>query len=198
MKKLIFDRTQADVDRAIELNDKYNQGTLTPEEKIEWDNFLKGTYNYIDLNRIEEWCQYLANALTEYSYPVSITTKTDWTMEDDFPTQAQMNRIRGNIKALKDAYYSFTNLPNANNMTYQKANQFEKILFEINLLFNNMRNRFIYSGVANSGQSMNWQHRFRRYSNMFNTRWVDLSETYWSDFEENETWEGAIINATNS
>lgn len=183
MKKLIFDRTQEDVDYALN-NPNSNE-------------FLKGAYNYIDLNRIEEWCRYLADILTEYSYPVSIQTKTNWAMED-FPTQAQMNRIRGNIKALKDAYYSFTNLPNAKNMTYQKANQFEKILFEINSLFNNMRNRFIYSGVANSGQSRNWQHRFRRYSNMFNTTWNDLSQTYWSDFDEIETWEGAIINESNS
>ena len=159
---------------------------------------MKGTYNYTDLNRIEEWCNYLANELTNYSYPVSITTKTDWTMED-FPTNTEMNRIRSNVKKLKEAYYSFTNLPSSVDfMTWQKANQIEKILSEIHSLFKNMRNRFIYSGVANSGQSMNWQHRFRRYSNMFNTRWVDLSETYWSDFEENETWEGAIINEPNT
>ena len=58
-----------------------------------------------------------------------------------------------------------------------------------------MRNWFVYSGVANSGQSRVWQNRFRRYADMFNTTWNGLTETYWSDFEENETWEGAIINA---
>ena len=172
MESLIFDRTRADIENKTS----------------------KGYYNYTDLNRIEEWCAYLATQLTNYSYPVTITTKTDWTMED-FPTVAQMNRIRSNIQALKTAYYSYTNLPTASLMTWQKANQFEKILDEIRTLFNNMRNWFVYSGVANSGQSRVWQNRFRRYADMFNTTWNGLTETYWSDFEENETWEGAIINA---
>ena len=105
MDRLIFDRTNEDV--------------IYAKEHQNSNEFLKGAYNYTDLNRIEEWCQFLAEKLTEYSYPVTITTKTNWTMAD-FPTEAQMNRIRGNIKALKDAYYSFTNLPNAKNMTYQK------------------------------------------------------------------------------
>jgi len=180
MKSLIYDRTQEDVEYALN----------NPDSSL----FLKGTYNYTDLNRIEEWCEYLANELTNYNYPVSITTKTDWAMED-FPTMVQMNRIRLNVKEIKDAYYSYTNLPtNVNQMTYTKANQIEKILDEINSLFNNMRNYFVYSGVANSGQSRVWQNRFRRYADMFNTTWNDLTETYWSDFEENETWEGAIVN----
>ena len=180
MKSLIYDRTQEDVNYAL------NNPSST--------SFLKGAYNYTDLNRIEEWCEYLSTQLTSFSYPVSITTKTDWTMAD-FPTASQMNRIRSNVKKIKDAYYSFTSVPsNLNLMTYSKANQLEKVLAEINSLFNNMRNWFVYSGVANAGQSRVWQNRFRRYADMFNTTWNDLTETYWSDFEENETWEGAIIN----
>lgn len=148
MNSLIFDRTNADV-------------TYAKEHQSD-NNFLKGAYNYTDLNRIEEWCEQIATELTNAGYSLSITTKTDWDM-DDFPTQAELERIRSNVAAIKSKFFATTNVPsNLNNMTYTKANDLEKVLNEI---WNNLygtENYYVYSGVARAGQNRTWQNRFRR------------------------------------
>lgn len=168
MDKLIFDRTTVDL-----LN-------LTS----------KAYYNYTDLNRIELWCEYLARVLNSYSYPVSIITKTDWTMSD-FPKAFEIERIRTNISTLKNAYFSFTKIPeNLEYMTWQKANAIEKILQEIDYLLISMENNFVYCGVANCGQNRIWQQRFRRkYSYIVPISWLEFPYTYWNELSENATWE---------
>ena len=113
MDNLIYDRTQSDVIYALN----------NPSS----ENFLKGAYNYSDLNRVEEWCLYIANILNSYNYSVSIITKTNWSMSD-FPTSQELERIRSNINTLKQAYFSFTQIPqNLEYMTWRKANDIEKI-----------------------------------------------------------------------
>ena len=130
MDKLIYNRTQQDIIKRT----------------------VKGYYNYTDLNRIETWCEYLSNTLNSYAYPVHIKIKTDWTIFD-FPIQSEMERIRTNISTLKNAYFSFTQIPeNLEYMTWQKANEIEKILFEINTLIENMISQFFYCGEIYSGE----------------------------------------------
>lgn len=130
MDDLIFDRTNDDV-------------------KNETD---KGFYWYTDFNRIESWCQYLANKLAPYGYNVSITTKTDWT-ESNIPQYTDISRIRSNVLALKNAFYSLTSVPNVQLMTYQKANALEKVLYEIELFSTGMIEEARYSGTFYSGES---------------------------------------------
>jgi hypothetical protein len=131
MENLIFDRTQNDVE----------QGTS------------KGYYNYTDLNRVEAWCEYLANLLTSYSYQVSITIKKDWAMID-LPNTDDMERIRSNVNAIKTAFHAYTNIPeNLEYMTIEKANAIEKILNEIDFLTKNMISCFRYSNTFNAGES---------------------------------------------
>lgn len=142
MDDLIFDRTQEDIDN------KTN----------------KGYYNASDLNRVEEWCEYLETELNEAGYSISITTKTDWTMTD-LRTEAEMNRIRNNIKALYDGYYLYGNAvySSVSNFDYKKANRWEEVLNNINLIMTGMKDYYVHSGVSSSGQSRTWQNRFRRY-----------------------------------
>lgn len=168
MDKLIFDRTFTDL-----LN-------LTS----------KAYYNFNDLNRIESWCEYLAEILNSYFYPVSILVKTDWT-EYDFPKVFEIERIRTNISTLKQAYFSFTKVPeNLEYMTWQKANAIEKILYEIDCILKNMENNFVYCGVAGCGQNRMWQQRFRRkYSYSISKTWEELDYKYWREIEINSTWE---------
>ena len=131
MENLIFDRTQSDLEN----------GTS------------KGYYNYTDLNRIEEWCEYLANLLTSYSYPVSITVKKNWAMSD-LPNVNDMERIRSNVNAIKTVFHAYTNIPeNLEYMTIEKANDIEKILSELDFLTKNMISSFRYSNTFNSGES---------------------------------------------
>lgn len=149
MNKLISNRTEANVNYAI-----------THQSS---EDFLRGAYNYTDLNRIEEWCEYIETELNNAGYRVEITTKTDWT-DEDFPTQAELERIRSNVALLKQRYYSHSNVPiDVIKMTFKKANELEKVLDEIYHSIWGMGNYYIYSGVCNSGQPRVWQNRFRHF-----------------------------------
>lgn len=131
MENLIFDRTQNDLEESTS----------------------KGYYNYTDLNRVEVWCEYLANLLTSYSYPVSIVIKKDWTISD-LPNDNDIERIRGNVNAIKTAFHAYTNIPeNLEYMSIEKANAIEKILSEIDFLTKNMISCFRYSNTFNAGES---------------------------------------------
>lgn len=141
LPNLIFDRTQADVDNAT----------------------LKGQYNADDLNRVEQWCEFLESELNAVGYSILITTKTDWTQLDQ-RTVEEMERIRTNIKALMQGYYYITDIySNAENFDWQKANNWEQILNEIYWLMFGMENYYVYSGVCNSGQRRVYQNRFRHF-----------------------------------
>ena len=172
MEDLIYDRTQDD------LSNKTS----------------KGFHNYKDINRVEEWCRYLADLLTSYGYSVYITTKTNWAMTDK-RTESEMERIRKNIGKIKDAYYLAKDTPELpgtiNPITWQKANDIEKILYDIDLLIKGMKQVFVYSGVASCGQNRIWQQRFRRYTKSLK-QWLELTQVYWNEFSETETWEDII------
>ena len=130
MDNLIYDRTQMDLTN------------LTS----------KAYYNYTDLNRIEHWCEYLSKILNNYNYFVNISIKTNWTMLD-LPTQSEMERIRENVNRLKEADFSFTQIPeNLEYMTWQKANDIENILYEIDTLLKNMISQFYHCGEIYSGE----------------------------------------------
>lgn len=68
---LIFDRTQADVTYAAELNRKLGRGeALTAQELADWNAGLKGTYNATDMNRVDAAVRELGGLLTKAGYPV--------------------------------------------------------------------------------------------------------------------------------
>jgi len=138
MNELIYDRTQSDVDYALNHQDSSTD--------------LKGAYNYSDLNRIETWCAYLATQLNSYNYSVNITTKTNWNMSD-FPTKSELARIKNNVISLRDAFSAIASIPeNMEKMTYQKANQIEKAIYDLNLSLYGMISSFWYSGEVNAGE----------------------------------------------
>lgn len=141
MNDLIYDRTQQDVT----------------------DKTEKGYYNVSDLNRVESWCEYLKTELNNAGYSISFTTKTDWTTSD-MRTASQMERIRTNIKKLMTGFHYITSIyATAENFDFEKANNWEKILYEIWQLMWGMTDWYVYSGVANAGQNRLWQHRFRQF-----------------------------------
>lgn len=154
MDNLIYDRTQADVNRAIELNAKYNDGTITADEITEWDNFLKGAIDYQTLNRVGEWVEYLSDKLNSYSYLQTTSPKTDW-VETDFMSVEQSLTYLQNIRTLMNAInVQFTvQLPNSmNKLTFESANAIEKILFDIDTGITNMEQTWKYVGEVISGE----------------------------------------------
>ena len=119
MDDLIYDRTLSDVETALR----------TPNSS----EFLKGAYNYTDLNRVEGWCEYIQELLRSYGFNQELETKTDWNVTD-FPSQAQIDRIRNNIDTLKNFCYAISTetIEYNNTLDYEQANILEKILFDIN------------------------------------------------------------------
>lgn len=118
----------------------------------------KGNYNATDLNRVEEWCQYISDLLNEYGYYVSIVTKTDWTVGLGKPNMtSEINRIKTNIQSLIDAYVVMQSTPEVPSTTrlainYQEANNIERILVDLEFLINNMAESFIYCGTVYCGE----------------------------------------------
>ena len=114
----IYDRTQADVD-LIRL-DPTNENN-------------KGAYNYTDLNRIENNCEYVMNLLNDsglFYYPITIQVKTDWNVKD-IPHIEEINRIRKNILTLKNGMNlgeEYKEIEFSKTMDYIKANILEKDL----------------------------------------------------------------------
>ena len=75
LDNLIFDRTQADVDRAKYLAGLWQNGTFTgtTAELAEWVTDLKGAYNATDLNRVIAAMDYLNEYFLGLGYDVGYT-----------------------------------------------------------------------------------------------------------------------------
>lgn len=109
---------------------------ITDRTQSDIDHDTDRAYNcYLDLNRIEEACMYLAECLG-----ITIETKV-WTMED-FRTETQMQRIRQNIQALRDAYYVKSTTPaTPTKITFRsiyQANDIERILKDLGEMYESM------------------------------------------------------------
>lgn len=120
MNNLIFDRMSGDV------NDALNNASNS--------TFLKGAYNYTDLNRVEDWCKYLQEKLKGYGFSEKLVIKQDWNVKD-YPTRTQIDRIRGNIQTLRNYCYALLTeeIIYNNTLDYEQANVLEKILHDIDL-----------------------------------------------------------------
>lgn len=140
--EFIFDRTQADVDRVKDLNKKYLSGTITDEEKEEWLAGSKGALNLSDLNRIENNIETLA------SYFIVTVSVKNWSL-GDIPRVSDYARILENVQKIKNAWFVLPEAPPTPMQpltTYQKWNDIEQILYEINSAYERYINSFYYCG----------------------------------------------------
>ena len=151
---LITDRTQEDVDRYVELKSKYLHG-MTAEERAEWETFLKGAYNYTDMNRVESAVEYVANRLTEAGYGVIPVVKKNWSKTDK-PTLTDLKRYMKNISDIRSALATFETTPEAptteKRLSFQTANAMEQILTDVDDLISRMMSAYFYSGDLYSGE----------------------------------------------
>ena len=161
---LIYDRTAADVERALALAKKAEAGTLTDAEKTEWLAGMKGCYNAADMNRVEAAVKTLSAALTSAGYPVSVTPvlkgskaeDREW-RESDTVRLSQWRQYLANVQALRDAYYTLAEtgqLPDAEDrLDYIGANAIEKVLADIDLLLDGMKSVYRRAGTFTAGGS---------------------------------------------
>lgn len=152
---LITNRTQADVDRVAQLTGRVSAGTATAAELAEWQSDLKGAYNASDLNRVGAAVAYVAVRLNGYGYAVTVNPKQDWTVSD-IPTAGQMATYIQDVAALRGAIAVMASTPptpdSANNLTWQEANDIEKILLDVDELLTHMAAAWFYSGDLYAGE----------------------------------------------
>lgn len=146
---LVTDRSSADVARVRNLISKLVSGTATEAEVAEFNSAaMRGAYNYTDLNRVnaamDEINQMFVNAgyYTLYK-PFSIkrivtnlvpVVAYSW-IESDIPTATQLQAMLTNVEALRSVVNVLDSTPqtpeNMDLLTLVKANNIEKILYDI-------------------------------------------------------------------
>ena len=151
---LIWDRTQADVDRWKALRDKGWQA-MTDEERAEWLTSMKGAYNHTDMNRVEQAVEYLSERMRSVGCIFHPEVKTTWTVQDK-PQKVDFERYCQNVKTLRDLLTVYSTTPQAPTTTkkldYQMANDLEKILVDVNDLINKMEKTWFYSNDVFCGE----------------------------------------------
>lgn len=135
----IFDRTQSDVDRVKELQDK-GWSNFTDDEKQEWLSGMKGALNTTDLKRIE-------NDIAIIGKLIGIELVTYQDNLPEIPNAAYFTNLLYNMEQLRACGYLHADTPMVPAQpinTYQKLNDIERILFDIYSIYNT--NFFYYCG----------------------------------------------------
>lgn len=163
MLTLITNRKQSDVDRAKQLIEKAKViESLSSSELTEYLSGLKGCYNVVDLNRVEEAVEYISHMLNVRGYYNIVETKS-W-KDGDFFQVSKIPRYLDNIKRIRNAIARNSSVPAvpSSYKPFNNANDIEKILLEIHKTVINVENNYIHAGVSRCGQPRVWQQRFRR------------------------------------
>lgn len=167
---LVFDRSSSDVTYANQLRTKVlNNGfdSLTEQERADWQTHaLKGFYNYTDKNRVENAVKQINEVLIQYGYMNDVLTIIEDRNIDSIDDKASITRYLNNIQVLINNFYVLQTTPslpsNLDDLDITKANNIEKILYDINTILVGTLDYMVHSGVSASGQSRMWQNRFRR------------------------------------
>lgn len=153
---LITDRLATDVRLVQDLNSKGIEN-MTDDELAEWYTELKGAYNYTDLNRVSSAVQYVATQLTDagYEYP-TLVIKTDWVMTDK-PTPEQLAAYLQSVKDIREVIDLAEGTPpapaNMNALTFEQANDIERILVAVEESVQLILYGFIYADEMYSAEA---------------------------------------------
>lgn len=148
MPFFVYDRTQADVDRVKELNKKYINGTITEEERQEWNIGinsklgLKGALGLSDIKRVERNAEYIGGLVA-----ATVSTK-EWEY-GDIPRVGDYARIRENVRKIRAAFIVHADTPEVpeHPLThFTKWNDIEKILHDVYYIYVRLKNSYKYCG----------------------------------------------------
>ena len=152
---MIFDRTQNDVDTAVSLRNKKVKEfeSLTSEEV---NTLERGTITTNTLNRIENKQMELANLFSQLSINVKIENK-NWGKTQIF-NREEFQRILDNLNELVKSFYVYSNTPNIPKISYhfEDINAIEKILVDLEELYNKALKSFVYCGITYCGMGLNY------------------------------------------
>lgn len=123
------------------------------------DDTDKAYIDYVDLNRVENAVKNLSERLMAAGYGQTVLQRPSvWTMYD-IRTQADMDRLRDNINALRNAFAtSYPDTPDTpESITYNniaQANAIEQILADLDELEAKMEAGYRYSAEPISGEEI--------------------------------------------
>ena len=148
---MIFDRTQNDVDTAIRLRKEKVQNfqELTENEIAILE---KGTLTINTINRIETKQDELKNLFNEMGYWNTTTINKMWGENDIFNVD-EFQRILDNTNVLRQAFFVYKDTPNTPPISYywQDINALEKILYDLDVMINDVKNNYRECGTFNCG-----------------------------------------------
>ena len=152
---MIFDRTQEDIDTAIILRREKVQ-TFQELSDEETAILERGTLTVNTLNRIENKQTEIAELLSQLSRNVEIENK-NWEETQIF-NRAEFQRILDNLNVLVKNFSVYSNTPNVPQISYhfEDINAIEKILFDLEELYNEALKSFIYCGTTHCGMGLNY------------------------------------------
>lgn len=148
----VYDRTQKDVLRVVELNQKYSNRTITTKEKEEWMAGIKGALNVLDLQRIE-WNTRLIGEFEFLKLSVSVKS---W-KHGDIPKVSDFVRILDNIQKIRNAWAVMSDTPKVPKHqlnTYQKWNDIEKIMHDISFTYGRAAEDIVHCGEIYAGEGI--------------------------------------------
>ena len=149
---MIFDRTQNDVDTAVFLRDtKVKNFKVLAESEIA--TLERGTITYNTLNRIETKQEELKNLFNDMGYWNTPTTNKVWGENDVFNAN-EFQRIIDNTNVLKNAFFVYKDTPNTPPVSYyyNDINALEKILYDLDVMINDVKSHYRECGTFESGE----------------------------------------------
>ena len=152
---MIFDRTQEDVDTAVRLrNEKVKVFKNLTSEEI--NTLERGTITINTLNRIENKQQEIKELFSNIAINVDIENK-NWE-ENQIFDKTEFQRILDNLNVLVKSFCVYSNTPNVPKISYhfEDINAIEKILSDLEELYNKALKSFLYCGITYCGLGLNY------------------------------------------
>ena len=149
---MIFDRTQNDVDTAILIrNTKVKKFEVLTESEIA--TLERGTLTINTLNRIENKQEELKNLFNDMGYWNTPTTNKTWGENDIFNVD-EFQRILDNTNILRKAFFVYKATPNTPPISFywDDINSLEKILFDLDVMINDVKSHYRECGTFESGE----------------------------------------------
>lgn len=157
--RLITDRSQADIEELLTILSKEDQ---TEEELIQLaQTSYKGAYNETDMNRVTTAAEFLSDSLYSRGYvnpyvPVNPEPGRDYWVKEDKSTLEQSEGYVSNVKRIRETFPFVPDLPEApsdmQSFTFQEANNLEKILVQVESMFQWMDKSYLMAGEAMCGE----------------------------------------------
>lgn len=150
---MITDRTQADIDNALEI--RYNKvkkfQDLTEDDVTTLE---RGMITINTLNRIEQKQVELKELINGLEYwNTNITSKTDWVYTDIF-TETDFQRIIDNENILRNGFFTYKATPNTPKISFhfEDLNALEKILVDLEVMINDVKSNYRECGNFECGE----------------------------------------------